>query len=170
MVAGQLPLDHGSSGRAQGPHRSMLNSTRTHVSHSLVTGRKAVLKRSSLIFVKPEEIVALEGAAAILDFVEVRRGEFAEAHLVTALHRIAKSRDGATLRTNPVLRDVIGSLHECVRHAEDDNSRAQAGQVAMPPRHLANTIWALARLSCNEGPLIKDVFAWACHMIRMRHG
>ena len=91
--------------------------------------------------------MALDNGAAILGFVESRRSEFEEAHLVTALHRLAKSRDGHTLLGHTVLRDLIRSLHVRV---------CDSASQAMTPRHLANTIWALARLSVNEVPLTKE--------------
>ena len=94
--------------------------------------------------------MALESGSAILNFVEARRAEFEEAHLVTALHRLAKSRDGHSLLGNAVLKDLIRSLH--VRICASTNASSQV----VTPRHLANTVWALARLSANEVRLTQD--------------
>ena len=105
--------------------------------------------------------MALDSGAAILGFVESRRSEFEEAHLVTALHRLAKSRDGHALLGNAVLRDLIRSLHLRVQSAAADASANATGSLraAMTPRHLANTVWALARLSANEVQLTKETNA-----------
>jgi len=96
--------------------------------------------------------VALESGSAILNFVEARRAEFEEAHLVTALHRLAKSRDGHSLLGNAVLRDLIRSLHVRI-----SASCSNASSQVVTPRHLANTVWALARLSANEVRLTQDI-------------
>ena len=95
--------------------------------------------------------MALESGSAILNFVEARRAEFEEAHLVTALHRLAKSRDGHSLLGNAVLRDLIRSLHVRI-----SASCSNASSQVVTPRHLANTVWALARLSASEVRLIQD--------------
>lgn len=102
-------------------------------------------------------IVELETGAAILDFVETRWTELEEAHLVTALNRLSKSRDGPGLLGHSVLKRVTAALH---RRAQQSCAEANApgGNLrSMTPRHLANTVWALARLSVNDPPLIKDL-------------
>ena len=82
--------------------------------------------------------------------------EFEEAHLVTALHRLAKSRDGSSLLGRSTLKRVIGSLHLRVQNCTEEANAPGSLQRSMTPRHIANTIWALGRLSANETPLIKE--------------
>lgn len=109
----------------------------------------------------------MDSGAAILGFVESRRSEFEEAHLVTALHRLAKSRDGHTLLGSAVLRDLIRSLHLRVQSADADSANATGSlRAVMTPRHLANTVWALARLSANEVQLTKDIVRVAAMQLR----
>lgn len=114
----------------------------------------------------------MDSGAAILGFVESRRSEFEEAHLVTALHRLAKSRDGHALLGNAVLRDLIRSLHFRVQSADaadaaDASANATGSlRAVMTPRHLANTVWALARLSANEVQLTKDIVRVAATQLR----
>lgn len=102
------------------------------------------------------EIVALPSGTAILGFVEARRAEFAEAHLVTALHRLAKSRDGNQLNGHAVLKNVVTSLH----------LRVLDTSTMMSPRHLANSIWALARLAVHDVPLTKELHGDVCELPR----
>lgn len=86
----------------------------------------------------------------------LRWTELEEAHLVTALHRLSKSRDGPGLLGHSVLKRVTAALH---RRAQQSCAEANApgGNLrSMTPRHLANTVWALTRLSANEPPLIKE--------------
>jgi len=90
----------------------------------------------------------LRSGAEVLSFVESHRAELEEAHLVTALHRVAKSRDGKELRSSPVLQSILRSLGCRVLPSRDDAT------LGMTPRHLANTVWALARLAMHGGPLL----------------
>lgn len=63
---------------------------------------------------------------------------------MTALHRMAKIRDGSGLVDDNIFRQVVEFVHDRVR-------------VGSTPRHIANTIWACARLAYKSTPLIEDI-------------
>ena len=63
--------------------------------------------------------------------------------MVTALHRMAKIRDGSGLVDHNIFRQVVEFVHDRVR-------------VGSTPRHIANTIWRCARLAHKSTPLIED--------------
>mmetsp|Transcript_16391 Transcript_16391/g.36975 ORF Transcript_16391/g.36975 Transcript_16391/m.36975 type:complete len:112 (-) Transcript_16391:39-374(-) len=94
----------------------------------------------------------MANAAEILAFVQGRAAEFDEVHFVTAVHRVAKHSGGAALLGDPVLVGIFKTLGSFVS--------------SMNSRHLANTLWAVARLAYRNQPFRQAISASARRTIQ----
>mmetsp|Transcript_29404 Transcript_29404/g.68349 ORF Transcript_29404/g.68349 Transcript_29404/m.68349 type:complete len:159 (+) Transcript_29404:218-694(+) len=76
--------------------------------------------------------------------MQMRAHQLDEVHFVTALHRIAKSSILRSAQANVGLTQILNRLDAFV--------------LSMTSRHLANTLWAVARLNFGHEPL-RDALA-----------
>mmetsp|Transcript_43607 Transcript_43607/g.98976 ORF Transcript_43607/g.98976 Transcript_43607/m.98976 type:complete len:113 (-) Transcript_43607:134-472(-) len=78
-----------------------------------------------------------------------RRSELDHVNLVTALHRVAKTRGGARF---------VGS-------ADFQNLLTSAAAAATTAQHLSNIAWSLATLGVRDTPIMQSISAQAIGII-----
>lgn len=89
------------------------------------------------------EITSQRSAAEVLDLLHANAAKADIVHFVTAVHRVARHGDGMSLRRDPKLLWVAGTLEAQIQE--------------MNARHLANTSWAFAKLNIFDAPLRNSI-------------
>jgi len=117
-----------------------------------------------------DEIITRRGASDTLRFFEKKGVEFNFVNAVTALHRIAKAKDGPSICDSPGFAQLLALATSGLPGVDAGVGAAECQGKGWPPppkhhQNMSNIAWALAKLSIEDEPCFQAIAASAMRIL-----